>query len=170
MRTEQRDVVRAWLEAERAGWPEEADRAFAPVSLALAKRLPSRRFSAGVMARMARQAPPLAGSWAWWGVRAAVMASLVTLGVALGTWSPRSMFFAAVATAQSFSWALGQVVAGGVVWVETALTMWGSVAHAAAVVGRLLVTPGPAMLVAANLLVAACGCAALQRLLAAQEE
>jgi hypothetical protein len=170
MRTENLDKLGDWLEAERTGRSEEADRAFASIARTLPILSPSRRFAANVMARVAPRTQPLASWWTAWGVRAAVAASLVTLGVVFGTWSARSMLFAAVATAQALAWELDQVVTGGVVWIEIALTMWGSVAHAAAVVGRLLITPGPAMLVSANLAVAACACAALQRLLASQEE
>jgi hypothetical protein len=169
MPTDHRDIVGDWLAAERAGRSEEADRAFASVALALPKQQPSRRFAANVMAQVALRTPPLADWWTLWGVRTAVAASMVTLGVVLGTWSPRSMLFAAVASAQTFVWGLDQVVTGSVVWIETALTMWGSAAHAAVVIGRLLITPGPAMLVCANLAVAACACAALQHLLASQE-
>jgi len=170
MRTEDREIVRHWLAAEHAGRSEEADRVFAAVALALPKRQPSRRFVANVMARVAPGTQSLARWWTSWGVRAGVAASMLTLGVVLGTWSPRSMFFAAVATGQTVVWGLGQVVTGSVVWIETALTMWGTAAHAAVVVGRLLITPGPAMLVCANLAVAACACAALQRLLPSQED
>jgi hypothetical protein len=170
MATDKRDIVCDWLAAEQAGTPEEADRAFASVARALPKLPPSRRFSANVMARVASRKAPLAVWWSAWGVRAAVAASLVTLGVVLGTWSARSMFFAAVATAQAVVWGIDQALTGSVVWIETALTMWGSAAHAAVVVGRLLVTPGPALWVCANLAVAACACAALQRLLVSQED
>ncbi len=170
MRTEDPALVGDWLAAEQAGRPEDADRAFASMALALPKRSPSQQFANHVMARVTSRPLPLAGWWMSWGVRVAAAASMVTLGVVLGTWSARSMLFAAVATARTFIWGLDQVVAGSVVWIETALTMWGSVAHAAVVVSRLLVTPGPAMLVCVNLAVAACACAALQRLLASQED
>ena len=170
MATDKRDIVGDWLAAEQAGKADEADRAFASVARALPKLPPSGRFSANVMARVASHPAPLAGWWSSWGVRAAVAASLVTLGVVLGTWSVRSMLFAAVATAQTVVWGIDQVVTGSVVWIETALTIWGSAAHAAVVVGRLLVTPGPALWVCANLAVAACACAALQRLLVLRED
>ena len=164
------DIVRGWLAAERAGTADEADRAFAPVALALPKRQPSRRFTVDVMARIALHTKPVVKWWTWWGVQTGVAASLVTLGVVLGTWSPRSMLVTTIASAQALVWGLDQVVTGSVVWIETALTLWGGAAHAAVVVGRLLVTPGPALLVGANLAVAASACVALQRLLAPQED
>lgn len=170
MRTEERDIVGGWLAAERAGRSEDADKAFASVALALPKLHPSRRFAADVMARVASGTQPLADWWTSWGLRAGVATAMLTLGVLLGTWSTRSIFFAAVATVQALVSGLDQVVTGSVVWIEIALTMWGSAAHAAVVVGRLLVTPGPALLVGANLAVAACAYAALQRLLASQED
>jgi hypothetical protein len=170
MRTDHRNIVGDWLAAERTGRSEEADRAFASVAVALPKLGPSRRFTVNVMARVASGTQPLAGWWTWWAVRAAVAASMVTLGVVLGTWPSRSMFFAAVGVARTFAWGLDQVMTGSLVWIETALTIWASAAHAAVVVGRLLITPAPAMLVTANLAVAACACAALQRLLASQED
>jgi hypothetical protein len=167
MGAEDRKIVRIWLEAERAGRSEEADRAFASLSSGLPRRQPSPRFAAHVMARIA----PARVAWlAFGGARAATVMSLVTLGVVLGTWSSRSMFLAGVAIAQSCAWGLGQVATGGMVWIETVLTVWGSAAHAAAVLGRLLTTPGPALIVGLNLVVAAGACAALQRLLASQED
>ena len=165
-----RRLVREWLEAEEAGRPDQADSAFASVAEALPHRRPSAEFAAAVMARVAMGTPSVVNWWASWGVRAGVAASVVTLGIGLGTWSSRSMLFAAIATAQAFVWGIDQVVAGGAVWIETALTLWGSAAHAAVVLGRLLVAPGPALLVGVNLAVAVCAFAALHRLLASQED
>lgn len=170
MRNDEQNTVRDWLEVERIGKAEEADRAFASVARVLPRWEPSRRFATGVMARLASVTQPAVEWWAWWAVRGAVAASVVTLGVVLGTWSARSMFFAAIAVAQSLVWGVDRVVSGTAVWIETALTLWGSAAHAAVVVGRLLVAPEPAMLVGASLAIAACGYAALQRLLALQED
>jgi hypothetical protein len=170
MRPEDRDVVRNWLHAEETGGAEAADRAFASVASALPMRLPSRRFAARVMTRVSASTTPLTVWRTSWEARLAVAASLITLGVVLGTWSFRSMFFATLAIAQSFAWGVGQVATGSVVWIETALAMWETAAHAAAVLSRLLATPGPAMVVGVNVAVAACACAALRRLLASQEE
>lgn len=170
MISDKRNLVREWLAAEDAGRPEAADRAFASVAEALPRRRPPSAFGAAVMARVAMGTPPMVTWWSSWGVRAAVAASIVTLGVGLGTWSSRSMLFAVIATAQAFVWGIDQVVTGGAVWIETALTLWGSAAHAAVVLGRLLVAPGPALLVGANLAVAVCAFAALHRLLASQED
>jgi len=171
MIADKRDMVRDWLAAERAGRSEEADRVFSSLAQALPKRRPPGSFAAGVMARVNSAAAQPAGSWwAWWGVRAGVAASVLTLGLVLGSWSARSMFFTAIAAAQSVAWGLDQVVTGSVVWIETGLTLWGSAAHAAVVVGRLLVAPGPAMLVGANLAIAVCAFAALRRLLVSQED
>ena len=170
MATDKRNIVGDWLAAEEAGRHEDADRAFASVAGALPMLTPSREFASKVMARIAPRTASPAAWWSSWDVRVAVAASLVTLGIVLGTWSARSMLFAAIAMAQAVVWGINQVVMGSVVWVETALTMWGTAAHAAVVVGRLLVTPGPALWVCANLAVAACACAALQRLLVSQED
>ena len=170
MPTDKRDIVGSWLTAEEAGRVEDADRAFASVARALIRRPPPSSFAAAVMARVASGSALQAGWWTAWGVRTAVSACLLTLGVVLGTWPVRSMFFAAVAAAETAVWGINQVVTGSVVWVKTALAMWGSAAHASVVVGRLLVTPGPALWVVMNLAVAACACAALQRLLMSQED
>jgi hypothetical protein len=168
--TDKRDIVGNWLTAEQAGRSEDADRAFVSVAQALIRRPPPSSFAAAVMARVASDADPQAGWWTAWGGRTAVAACLLTLGVVLGTWPVRSMFFAVLAAAEAAVWGIDQVVTGSVVWVKTALTMWSSAAHAAVVVGRLLVTPEPALWVLVNLAVAACGCAALQRLLMSQED
>jgi hypothetical protein len=170
MVTDNRDAVADWVADERAGRPDEADRTFSAVARSLPKLGPSQRFSADVMRRISAQAD--VAQLRTWPVaaRLAIAASIACLGLALGGWTSRSMLLAAGSVAQALVWAGHQLLTGSLVWVEAALTTWGSVAHAAVVVGRQMVAPGPAALVFMNMAMALAGFVALQRLLKPRED
>ena len=170
MRTDDRLNVRAWLEAEQAGQVDEADRRFRVLTVVLPRLEASLGFVDRVLDRMGTRWAPAGSVWTGWWLRGMVAASVVTLGAVLGSWSVRAVLFTVLASIQTVAWALGQAVAGAQAWIGTALTVWDGVAHAGIVVGRLLVAPGPALMLTLNLAVAASAVAALQRLLARQED
>ena len=170
MRTEDRHIVRAWLEAERAGRTDEADRRFRHVAVALPRLEPSWWFTGRVMARLGFLRWAGGDVWRSWWLRGMVAASVVTLGAALGTWTARSALFTAVASAETVGWGVSQASVGVGAWARLAFTVWTAVAHAGLVVGRLLASPETAFILMLNLAVAASAAAALQRLLARQEE
>jgi hypothetical protein len=70
---------------------------------------------------------------------------------------------------QAVAVGVGRLIVGGQAWVAGGMALWGSLADAAAVVGRLLLGPVPIGLLALNLAVALCAFSALRRLMAPQE-
>lgn len=170
MDTRDRDLIRAWLEAEHADSGDAADRAFASVAVALPRRAPSRRFVAGVMARVRTAEAAPASLWMNWWVRAGIGASLALLGTVLGTVSWRGAFDTALTVTQTVVWGVDRIVTGFQAWASSAGTVFAALAHAGIVLARLLTAPGPALVVTLNLLLAAGALAALQRLLVTQEK
>jgi len=172
MRTDDRLNVRTWLEAERAGRIDEADRQFKLLAVALPRLGPLPGFAERVLVRVrAAIAPaPAMGLWNAWWLHGLVAASVITLGAVLGSWSARAVLFTVLASIQTVAWGLARTGAALQAWVGTALTVWEGVAHAGIVIGRLLVAPAPALMLTLNLAVAASAVAALQRLLARQED
>lgn len=168
MRTDRQTNLRAWLTAEEAGRPEEADGLFRAIARLLPRVGPPDRFADRVLARIA-PAPKADDIWAAWWLRAAIATTLVTAGVAAGSWPVRTTFRAVLASLHLAIWGVDQVGTGLQAWVGSALTAWAGLAQAAVVLGRLLVAPGPAMLLTLNLAVAGAAFAALQRLLAQEE-
>jgi hypothetical protein len=160
--------VRDWLEAEAAGRAEESDLRFRAVSRVLGPSVVPAGFADAVLARIgAARAVRDAYSRRW--VRALVAASIVLVGgvaslVPLHVWAD-----ALLGSVQGVAVSVGRVVAGGQAWVAGAIALWGSLADAAAVVGRLLLGPVPIGLLALNLAVALCAFGALRRLMAPQE-
>ncbi|HSP90727.1 MAG TPA: hypothetical protein VLN08_07470 [Vicinamibacterales bacterium] len=160
--------IREWLEAEAAGRAEEADLRFRSISRGLERARVPAGFADAVIARIgAARAAADAYSKRW--VRVAVAASVVLVGgvAALVPW--HVWMGALLASVQAVAVGVGQVIVGGRAWVSGGLALWSSLADAAAVVGRLLLRPGPIGLLALNLAVAVCAFGALRRLMALQE-
>ncbi len=160
--------IREWLEAEAAGRAEEADLCFRSISRGLERSRVPAGFADAVIARIgAARAAADAYSKRW--VRVAVAASVVLVGsvAALVPW--HVWMGALLASVQAVAVGVGQVIIGGRAWVSGGLALWGGLADAAAVVGRLLLGPVPIGLLALNLAVAVCAFGALRRLMALQE-
>jgi len=170
MDTLDRDRVRAWLVAESSGREDAADGALAELMAGVPRLEPSRRFVGAVMAQIRESAEAPSTVWANWWVRGALASSLTLLGAVAGTASWQAVFDAIVATARNVGWSADRIATGFHAWVDVAGAFWTAVAHAATVLARLLVAPGPAMLLMFNLVLAAGALAALQRLLVTQEK
>ena len=163
-----RHTVREWLDAERAGHPEEADRRFRAVAAALPRLQPSAGFADAVMAR-AGLALPRPDFWASWWVRGAIATAMLMVGVLAVSLPAAAWFDALLASTQHVALGLGQVSAGGRAWVGSALAVWAGLGQAASTVGRLMAAPGPLMLLALNFAVAVAAFCALRRLMPLQE-
>jgi hypothetical protein len=169
MAQDPRHAVREWLEAEQAGQPDAADRAFAQAAAALPRLQPSARFADAVLARLG--VPPQAAPdlWASWWLRGLVGAALVSVGVLVVSLSGGAWISALVASVHTVAWGLGQAGTAVSAWVGSALIAWAGVAHAAVVLGRLLSGPGAILMLMLNLTVAAAALVALRRLVPMQE-
>jgi hypothetical protein len=161
-------TVREWLDAERAGHTEEADRRFREVAAALPRLQPSAGFADAVIAR-AGLALPRPDLWASWWIRGAIATAMLSVGVLAVSLSAAAWFDALLASVQHVAWGLGQLSAGVRAWVGSALTVWAGLAQAASVVGRLMAGPGPLVLLALNFAVAVAAFCALRRLMPLQE-
>jgi hypothetical protein len=160
--------IRDWLEAEAAGRADDADMRFRSVSRDLGRSDVPAGFADAVLARIgAARVARDAYSKRW--VRAAVAASVVLVGgvaalVPLHVWMD-----ALLGSVQAVALGVSRVIVGGRAWVAGGMALWGGLADAAAVVGRLLLGPVPIGLLALNLAVALCAFGALRRLMALQE-
>jgi len=161
-------TVREWLDAERAGHGEEADRRFRAVAAALPRLEPSAGFADAVMAR-AGLARPRTDLWASWWIRGAIATAMLSVGVLAVSLPAAAWFDALLASAQHVAWGVGQVSAGVCAWVGSVLALWAGLGQAAAAVGRLMAGPGPLMLLALNFAVAIAAFCALRRLMPLQE-
>lgn len=160
--------VRGWLEAESAGWADQADARFRAVGRRLERAAVPAGFADAIMARIAAaHAGRDAYATRW--VRVAVAAGLVLVGgvaalVPLHVWADG--LFASV---QVVAVGVSRVLIAGRAWAAGGLALWGGLAAAAAVIGRQLLGPLPLGLLAVNLAVALCAFTALRRLMAVQE-
>jgi hypothetical protein len=102
-------------------------------------------------------------------VRASVAASLALVGGVAAVVPLHVWLGALLASVQAVAVWFGRVVVGGQAWLAGGLALWGGLADAAAVIGRLLLGPVPLGLLALNLAVALCAFAALRRLMTLQE-
>jgi hypothetical protein len=163
-----RHAVREWLEAEHAGQPDAADRAFARAAAVLPRLQPSARFADAVLARLGASATA-PDPWASWWLRGLIGAALVSVGVLVVSLSGGGWISAVLASVHSVAWGLGHAGTAVSAWVGSALTAWAGVAHAAVVLGRLLSGPGAILMLILNLTVAAAALTALRRLVPMQE-
>jgi hypothetical protein len=161
-------TVREWLDAERAGHAEEADRRFRSVAADLPRLQPPAGFADAVMARvgLTRPRPDL---WASWWIRGAIATAMLSVGVLAVSLPAPAWFDALLASVQHVAWGLGQVLAGVRAWIVSVLALWAGLAHAANAVGRLMAGSGPLMLLALNFAVAVAAFWALRRLMPLQE-
>lgn len=168
MDRESRDRVAAWIRAEQNGAADEGDRAFAAVARGWGRvTVPD-----GLAARVAAAAARLAlgsGVWTSWWTRTGVAASLAAAGSMLALLPSGALGSMALGSVQ-----MGAAGVDRALWTARAwLTMVGAVmqpvAHAATVLGGLLLAPAPLGVIAVNVAVAAGALAALRRLLAARE-
>jgi hypothetical protein len=168
MTTDMRREVREWLEAEKAGHADEADARFRAVGRGLERPGVPAGFADAVMARLGAPRAALDAYSKRW-VRLAVAACVTLVGgvAALVPWPV--WVDALLASLQGVAWGISRVIVGSQAWVSGGLALWGSLAQAAAVVGRQLLGPVPLGLLALNLAVALCALGALRRLMALQE-
>lgn len=160
--------VRDWLEAEAAGRADEADLRFRAVSRVLSPSAVPAGFAGAVLARIgAVRAVRDVYARRW--VRAAVAASILLVGGAAALVPPHVWGDALLASVETVAVAMSHLIVTGQAWVAGAMAVWGALADAAAVVGRLLAGPVPIGLLALNLAVALCAFGALRRLMALQE-
>ena len=164
-----RQAVREWLEAEHAGQPDGADRAFARAAHVLPRLHPSARFADAVLARLGTRPEPAPDLWASWWLRGLIGAALVAVGVLVVSLSGGAWILAMTASVHTVAWGLGHAGTAASAWVGSALTAWAGVAHAAVVLGRLLSGPGAILMLILNLTVAAAALMALGRLVPMQE-
>jgi hypothetical protein len=163
-----RRAVREWLEAEDAGQPDAADRAFARAATVLPRLQPSARFADAVLARLG--APPAVPDlWASWWLRGLIGAALVSVGILVASLSGEAWVSAAIGSVHTVAWGLGRAGTAASAWIGSALTAWAGVAHASVVLGRLLAGPGAILMLTLNLTVAAAALVALRRLIPIQE-
>ncbi len=162
-------AVRDWLEAELAGQPDAADRAFARAAHVLPRLQPSARFADAVLVRLGVRPEPPPDLWAAWWLRGLIGAALVPVGVLVVSLSGGAWITAVTASVQAVAWYLGHAGTAVSAWVGSALTAWAGVAHAAVVLGRLLSGPGAILMLMLNLTVAAAALVALRRLVPLQE-
>jgi hypothetical protein len=168
MTTDMRAAVREWLEAEKAGRADEADLHFQAIGRGLERpRLPA-GFADAVMARLGA-APRVLDVYSKRWVQAVVAACVTLVGGAAALVPWHFWVDALLASVQGVAWGIGRVVAGGQAWVASGLALWGGLAQAGAVVGRVVLGPAPLGLLALNLAVGMCAFAALRRLMAWQE-
>jgi hypothetical protein len=161
-------TVREWLDAERAGRTEDADRRFRAVAAVLPPFQPSAGFADAVMAR-AGFSRPRPDVWANWWIRGAIAAALLLVGALAVSLPATAWFDALLASVQQVARGLGLVSAGASAWIGSALVVWASLAHAASAVGRLMTGPGPLVLVTCNFALAVAAFWALRRLMPLQE-
>ena len=168
MATDPRQTVRDWLIAERRGDADEADRQFSRVAGALPRLQPSASFTAAILRRVATRAtaPDI---WSFWWMRVAVATAMLAAGVVAASLSPQDWLSAGLASVGTVAWGVGHVWAASRTWISGVLTVWSGLAHAAAVVARLLAMPVSVGLLALNLSAAGLALAALRRLIPVQE-
>ena len=168
MATNAHRIVSEWLDAERAGQGDAADRTFRYVAGALQYLEPPAGFADAVIARMGalRTVPDL---WMRWWVRTAVAACVLSAG-AVGAFLPIDGWFGAMLQSLRFvAVAVGQIGAGAYAWVAGALAVWSGLAHAAVVLGRQLAGPQSLVILGLNFAIAAGALVALRRLVPFQE-
>jgi hypothetical protein len=168
MRTELHDHVRNWMGAEESGHDDAADRGFARVAAGWPRRQASPDFARQVFRKIGLPAP-VSDVWAAWWMRALTAGALGLAGLFALSVSPAAWVVAWLSSVGAAAVALERTWTAIGVWMGAVVAVWSGVAHAALVVGRLMAAPGPLMLLAVNLTVAACAFAALRRLLVSQE-
>jgi hypothetical protein len=161
-------TVRDWLDAERAGHAEDADRRFRAVAEAMPRLRPSAGFTDAVMAK-AGLGRPRTDLWANWWTRGAIATAMLLVGALAVSLPAAAWFGALLASIQHVALGVGQLSAGASAWVAGALALWAGLANAAGAVGRLMAGPGPLMVLALNFAVAVAALCALRRLIPLQE-
>ncbi len=160
--------VRRWLNAEREGSEELADRALGRAFAELGRRAPRAGFADRVLLRAGRVTPALP-AWRRWWLRASVAACLVAAGLAVATlpaWWP---------IAGAVSHALGPPLVAAIShwsgrWMNAGPACWTVIQDIAAAARASLATPAAILLLSGNLLLAGASLFGLKRLLKAPEE
>ena len=168
MADDPRAIVREWLDAESAGRADAADRAFRVLAADLPRRQVPAGFADAVFARIG-SLPAVPDVWASWWLRGIIATALVSVGVLVVSLTGDAWLSAVLASVGTVAWGLGHAGTAISAWVDSALTAWAGLAHAAAVLGRLLAGPGAILVLMLNLTVAAAALTALRRLIPMQE-
>jgi hypothetical protein len=168
MADDPRAIVREWLDAEAAGRAGAADQAFRLVAAGLPRCQVPAGFADAVLARIGPM-PAVPDVWASWWLRGLIGTALLSVGVLVVSLTGDAWLSAALASVGTVAWGLGHAGTALSAWVDSALTAWAGLAHAAAVLGRLLAGPDAIIILMLNLTVAAAALTALRRLIPTQE-
>lgn len=162
------DMWRNWLDADRDGHLDEADRAFGAVAAAWTRAEPP----AGLVARVAAfgSASP-APVWNWESIwlRLSVGAGLVMCGLALGAVSGRTLGALLLASVQTVAGAVGSMLALADAWGRAAVAVGFVMTRVARACGSVLIDPLALVVVLVNVLLAAAALVALRRVLSVRE-
>jgi hypothetical protein len=169
------ETLAKWLDAEKAGAPEEADRLFTTLAAVHLSRLyPSAGLADRVLAALpagslASRRPVFDPASSWW-VRLTALAAVGLLGLGLALVSPGHVFAVAVGTVSVTARLLDGIVAS----LGVAVGLWTASLDLLAVLGEaaghVATTGVMPLLIVANLAVASAAFVGLRRLLPPREE
>ena len=167
---QERDLVE-WLEAEREGQADAADRCFRAALGAVPRRVPGVGFAGRVLVAAGIQpaCAPASAVWASQWMAVFVTTALVLTGIALATLSWGDALEASLGLVQTLAIGLARTWAWAGSLATASWSAWQILVQIGGALSMSMAVPGAAGFLAVNLLTAAGALMALRRLLAQQE-
>jgi hypothetical protein len=170
MKHQNPQTLHAWITAEQADQPDDADRLFRDVMAELPRLAPRRGFAARVLTSAGVLAPrPASGIWVAWWMYALVGTALTLSAVAVASVSGLNLLGAVVGSIHAVAVAASRLWWWVGTWASAGWSIWQLLAQIGGALAAVVSQPAAGAFVAINLAVASLALLVLRRLLVLQE-